>query len=367
MMWAPNVGVGYPWSTPGAASPTPKSPVDNLVDFSLLDTNRDGTINALDDPYSPFFPGREYVDWVGVSLYYYNYDTSENTIPASTYLQDWIVGQGLELPRSSASPRGATEAQVRQSFWRQSLGSINQFPLLQMVINFEESKTDSGSIAKDWTIANHTLVREALFADLRLPQFGGALGIHRRLAKERHPTPVLRRRLLAETAWTPDTRKAAKEGAPEPRLPCARLHRVTSPAIAKHLAIDGVWREELAEEEERQGGKGQVSKIASPPATASRQARCWPVEPWLEALSERLAAPLAASQQASAGVGNARGTGVSVNGSSCLDSVDFCIGLWIDIRILSNIGLEPAGPGRECLAQRAPSSTERGYAGSAHF
>ena len=31
--------------------------------FAELDTNKDGKIDGLDDPYSPWWPGPEYVDW----------------------------------------------------------------------------------------------------------------------------------------------------------------------------------------------------------------------------------------------------------------------------------------------------------------
>jgi hypothetical protein len=38
--------------------------------FPYLDTNRDGDFNALDDPYSAYYPGDDVVDWVSLSLFY---------------------------------------------------------------------------------------------------------------------------------------------------------------------------------------------------------------------------------------------------------------------------------------------------------
>lgn len=34
-----------------------------------LDTNGNGVLDQEDDPFTPYFPGPEYVDWVGLSFY----------------------------------------------------------------------------------------------------------------------------------------------------------------------------------------------------------------------------------------------------------------------------------------------------------
>ncbi|KAJ3215551.1 hypothetical protein HDU67_000272 [Dinochytrium kinnereticum] len=68
MVWSPQVGMGYPWpnqtfsATAGSVS---------REDWDQLDTNRDGRLNADDDPYAPYFPGDDVVDWVGLSIYHY--------------------------------------------------------------------------------------------------------------------------------------------------------------------------------------------------------------------------------------------------------------------------------------------------------
>jgi hypothetical protein len=61
-LWAPNSGNGYPFEA-GVAPGLRTSP-----DFALLDTNRDGNFTIADDPYTPYFPGDDYVDWVGFSV-----------------------------------------------------------------------------------------------------------------------------------------------------------------------------------------------------------------------------------------------------------------------------------------------------------
>src|SRR5579883_394665 len=57
MVWAPTECRGYPFK---------RHP------YSLeLDTDRDGKITAADDPYMPFFPGDDSVDWVGLTFYHW--------------------------------------------------------------------------------------------------------------------------------------------------------------------------------------------------------------------------------------------------------------------------------------------------------
>ena len=63
MMWAPNSGNGYPFIG------GPFSVNVNMTDFDrTLDTNGDGKFDHSDDPYSPYYPGDDYVDWVGQSV-----------------------------------------------------------------------------------------------------------------------------------------------------------------------------------------------------------------------------------------------------------------------------------------------------------
>ena len=69
MVWSPRIGTEYPFTgyfaDPGSGIPA--SPND--LRFDGLDTNGDGRVNALDDPYSPYYPGDEWVDWVGLSVF----------------------------------------------------------------------------------------------------------------------------------------------------------------------------------------------------------------------------------------------------------------------------------------------------------
>ena len=89
MVWTPNQGAGYPWTTGQYYNSDPSS-----ADFALLDTNKDGVWNWLDDPYSPYYPGDAYVDWVGHSYYHWsNTDVrGKNEIP---YDGQWAEANGI--------------------------------------------------------------------------------------------------------------------------------------------------------------------------------------------------------------------------------------------------------------------------------
>ena len=62
LIWAPNSGNGYPFLR------APCCPIANTTDLRLMDTNNNGTVDGFDDPYTPYYPGDEWVDWVGFSV-----------------------------------------------------------------------------------------------------------------------------------------------------------------------------------------------------------------------------------------------------------------------------------------------------------
>lgn len=90
MVWAPNTGQGWvrifqsSFTHRGSRSDIdvtrllrnysyPYSmalPTDNQTEANALDTDGDGTLTYNDSPFSPYYPGDEYVDWIGLSVYY---------------------------------------------------------------------------------------------------------------------------------------------------------------------------------------------------------------------------------------------------------------------------------------------------------
>ncbi|KAJ3281919.1 hypothetical protein HK104_011207 [Borealophlyctis nickersoniae] len=91
MVWSPNIGTGYPYV--GGAVPL-------LEDMPSLDTDGNGVLDNGDDPYLPYYPGDEYVDWVGISLYNLAYSDSgpnkHQTLPVTPdFIPNQLHGQDL--------------------------------------------------------------------------------------------------------------------------------------------------------------------------------------------------------------------------------------------------------------------------------
>ena len=91
MVWAPNQGGSYPYLG-GQYSAKPGTP-----DFAALDTNHDGQLNGDDDAYAPYYPGDNYVDWVGLSLYSWgcHYPWGANVLPQPGMFVSEVTGKAL--------------------------------------------------------------------------------------------------------------------------------------------------------------------------------------------------------------------------------------------------------------------------------
>ncbi|KAJ3409740.1 hypothetical protein HDV05_004279 [Chytridiales sp. JEL 0842] len=219
MVWAPNVGIAYPY-TPGAnLSPPPTATSGSPVEFAALDTNGNGELDLNDDPYEPYYPGDDVVDWVGISLYYYPRTPNEaagilfnEAVPAdflSAYLSpsppaiganndtisrvrfldtltpEWfqqrdfynryarLKNKPMMFPETGApflpeQPANIGEVAIKQAWWRQmySAETIQNFPLLKLFVNFEERKVEAGQI-RDWAVGNTTEVLTPFVQDMR--------------------------------------------------------------------------------------------------------------------------------------------------------------------------------------------------------
>src|SRR4051794_20456730 len=106
MMWAPNYGGGYPFAG-GRFAAAP-----GTGDAVVLDTDGDGQVTVADDPYAPYWPGDDAVDWVGMSLYHWGdaWPWGENEVPEPgkfvAQLTGEYVGLGGGDPRPPGLPRG---------------------------------------------------------------------------------------------------------------------------------------------------------------------------------------------------------------------------------------------------------------------
>lgn len=193
MMWAPNYGGGYPF-TGGQFETTVGEP-----GFDLLDTNGDGVLTMADDPYAPYYPGDDVVDWVGMSLYHWGstYPWGENEVAEPSKFVDQLRGayNGLGGDDSSLPDFAATYAeepgiplaipetaafvtadadpalalQIKQSWWQQvfAADTLEQVPGLAMINWFEWNKFEvevDGDV--DWTIGSDPQIAQAFTADL---------------------------------------------------------------------------------------------------------------------------------------------------------------------------------------------------------
>lgn len=194
MLWAPNSGAGYPFA--GGAFEIRS----NHPDFRLLDTNGDGLITETDDPYAPYYPGDDAVDWVGMSLYHWGstYPWGENEIPEigkfiAMLTGTWHGGDGEpgavpdfygEYARDRGKPLavvetaalylpgagGDEELAIKQAWWRQMLNSetLDRYPAIKMVNWFEWTKpeTEVGNAIVDWTVTSAEPVLSVFRDDL---------------------------------------------------------------------------------------------------------------------------------------------------------------------------------------------------------
>jgi hypothetical protein len=193
MMWAPNYGGGYPF-TGG-----PHLAAAASADAAALDTDSSGGVTALDDPYAPYWPGADAVDWVGMSLYHWGDRApwGENEVPEAGKLVAELTGEyvglggddravpdfysvyGVGYDKPVAVPEtaalyvpgagGAAELPVKQGWWRQVLdpGLHQALPRLAMVNWFEWHKKESEVDAEvDWRATADPALRSAYAADL---------------------------------------------------------------------------------------------------------------------------------------------------------------------------------------------------------
>lgn len=201
LVWAPNYGGGYPFAG-GTYEAEPGTQA-----FRALDTDGDGRLTQADDSYEPYWPGREYVDWVGMSVYHWGavYPWGENEVPEpgkytdllrGTYdgaagdergVPDFyaIYGEGQQLPVAVTETGalyvpgagGADELAIKQAWWRQVFAAdhAEDLPWVKMVNWFEWRKDEpevGGEV--DWR-ATDGAVGEAFRSDLpEWLRFGGS-------------------------------------------------------------------------------------------------------------------------------------------------------------------------------------------------
>jgi hypothetical protein len=188
MMWAPNYGGGYPF----AGGPHQAEPGSGIA--TVLDTNGDGAVTGDDDSYRPYWPGRRYVDWVGMSLYHWGgaYPWGENEVPEPGKFVDLLRGRydgsngderavpdfyaeygaRMRLPVAITETAalylpgrgGASEVAVKRAWWNQVFARNHPrtLPWLKLINWFEWRKHEPEVGATvDWTVTRDKHVRRA--------------------------------------------------------------------------------------------------------------------------------------------------------------------------------------------------------------
>ncbi|MCC6790825.1 MAG: hypothetical protein IT336_04020 [Thermomicrobiales bacterium] len=192
-VWSPAYAEGYPFVT-REFLPDPES-----EDFGLLDTDGDGEITMSDDPYAPFYPGDEYVDWVGMTLNHWGntWPWHENERPEEGTFLDQIHGDyngrngdATALPdfyvdyvetrgkpfvlRTAAlylpNEPGDNELTIKQAWWRQVLSAetLAALPGMRAVIweEWVRPEFETNNSIADWRITASRTVRRAFVADI---------------------------------------------------------------------------------------------------------------------------------------------------------------------------------------------------------
>ncbi len=226
--WTPFVAGGYPY---GIYKNMTQAEYINggygtAADWTLLDTNGDGklsdTIGEKDDPYSPFYPGDQYVDWVGLSCYHFGnaYPWGENEIPEPRKFAFQITGnyngangddrwnpdfyaiyaeakgKPMMIAETAAwyrpdDPGGASEEDIKSS-WIEQVYNLSGntdnasdiaefFPRIKSIIWFNHIKQEEGYTC-DWRISENLTVRANWLGRINTNKWGsgyflGRLGV----------------------------------------------------------------------------------------------------------------------------------------------------------------------------------------------
>ncbi len=219
MLWAPNLGPGYPYKNGKYEAKCNKG--ETSVDCFLLDTNGDGTLTAADDMFSPYWPGNEHVDWIGSSLYWWGrvYPWGENEMPSAHFFHDTLMGRikqetgepipdfyptysekkgiamiitetgalynlcdtepdtdacKVNIPNGLINP--AFEFDIKSTWWGQvfslegSYSTFEAFPNIRMIswFNVRKEEQEVGGNTVDWTTFADQDLKDAFIAQISL-------------------------------------------------------------------------------------------------------------------------------------------------------------------------------------------------------
>jgi hypothetical protein len=213
MVWSPVYGAGYPFGAAyGDVDP------DRAGDTERLDTDGSGLLDGGDDPYGPYWPGADAVDWVGITLYHFGVDRGreENDLDPveGGATGDDELSEGFE-PDVAPEPgdlearfdetygygdagsgrqpfydrfaerydkpllletgalwrpdgEGDPELQIKQTWWRQVLAAVRDHPRVGAISWLEQRRPEAEVQGDevDWRATRSDRVADALREDL---------------------------------------------------------------------------------------------------------------------------------------------------------------------------------------------------------
>jgi hypothetical protein len=184
MVWSPAWGGDYPFQ------PERTAETEQLRD---LDSDGNGLVNSLDDPYEPYYPGSDAVDWVGLSVYHDDTAGGEavNSLPTPTEFLDrlgsstadadagfydrYSVTEGKRMMLESAayytpSAGGPDELSIKQSWWRQVFSAVSSPEYSQIGVVLWRDTTATRAVAGesviDWSVTLDSNIARPLVDDL---------------------------------------------------------------------------------------------------------------------------------------------------------------------------------------------------------
>jgi hypothetical protein len=178
MVWSPTTAGDYPYREPSTTALGGGG-------LGALDTDGSGTWDFDDDAYSPYYPGDDVVDWVGLAAYhdYTGAGPARNTVPApgelaaqlgpittagppaspstgEDFYAAFAVGRDKPLMLETAafySPDagGLAEVEVKGAWWDQVLAAASgdEYDRIGAVVwNETIDERDEAAVAVDWRI-----------------------------------------------------------------------------------------------------------------------------------------------------------------------------------------------------------------------
>jgi hypothetical protein len=268
MVWSPAYGAGYPFGAAfGAVDASGTRAIEEL------DTDGNGRVNLEDDPYRPYYPGDDVVDWVGLNTSHFgleqdlvdgrpaqeylgedvapDQDFGENVLPepgkldrqlrglygypdsggtGRDFAAEYIEGTGKPAMIETAAlydaarTEGPTELEVKSAWWDQVLSPETeaQHPGIGMVLwrEVERPEAEADGAVIDWRATEDPEVAAALRAHLD-PATATLGPVTEVRAEEPEPAPGPATGAAAGVAEGPDVPDGAAVGYRDAGIPAA--------------------------------------------------------------------------------------------------------------------------------------------------